>query len=59
MLIILNLFGEPSMRVETLFPTLAVCDPVVPIGTAVVFVVILPLLGVKQLLALVAPAADV
>jgi hypothetical protein len=45
--------------IETLFPTLALCAPVGPIGTAVAFVVILPLLEPKQLLALVAPAADV
>ena len=58
-LIILNLFVAPPTTVETLFPTLAVCAPVAPIGTAVAFVVILPLLEPKQLLALVAPAADV
>ena len=59
MLVILNLVVEPLTTVETLFPTLAVCDPVAPIGTAVAFVVIIPLLEPKQLLALVAPAADV
>jgi hypothetical protein len=59
MLVILNLLVAPPTTVETLLPTLAVCDPVAPIGTAVAFVLIIPLLEPKQLLALVAPAADV